>query len=444
MRGNWILAPALLGAFVACSSSSGSGSSCPTTSSLCTGKGKCLVVCPSTSESTISGDFAQVSTGDTIVFEPGTYEFNMQLALGMADDVTVVGAGMGQTILDFHGQAQADDAIFAQGPMKNLVIESLTVKDSPGNAFKTLAVTGMTFKSLEVSWAAMNHTDGAYGIYPVQDQDVLVENCKISGASDSGIYIGQSKNIVVRNNEAFQNVAGIEIENSYFADVYGINAHDNTGGILVFDLPNLQQWGGHNIRVFNNKIENNNTENFALTSDIVSIVPAGTGSFVMANHDVEVFGNTIRGNKTAGFGIISYEVSQQKFTDPNYYEWPKKVYVHDNTWSHNGYQADLRSTVGALLLTGASAYPTPGNAVPDVMYDGIVDPSVMQDPSYPNGNTMIICVHEPTASAVCNGHFDKLDPNNPDLSKTISCDASFFACMLPPLPAVTWPGLPAQ
>jgi hypothetical protein len=160
----------------------------------------------------------------------------------------------------------------------------------------------------------------------------------------------------------------------------------------------------------------------------------------MANHDVEVFGNTITGNKTAGFGVISYEVSQQKFTDPNYYEWPKRVYVHDNTWSHNGYQPDLRSQVGALLLTGASVYPN--GAVPDVMYDGILDPMAMPNTQYPN--TMVICVHEPSASAVCNGHFDKLSMSNPDLSKTIDCNAAQFACMLPPLPAVTWTGLPAQ
>jgi parallel beta-helix repeat protein len=399
-----------------------------------------MVVCPSTSETDISADFASVGTGDTIVFQPGTYEFNMQLVLGMADDVTVVGAGMGQTILDFHKQAQADDAIFAQGPMKNLTIESLSVKDSPGNAFKTLAVTGMTFKSLEVTWTALDHTDGAYGVYPVQDTNVLVENCKISGASDSGIYIGQSQNIVVRNNEAFHNVAGIEIENSFFADVHDNYSHDNTGGILVFDLPNLPQEGGNHVRVFNNKIENNNTENFALTSDIVSLVPAGTGFFVMANHDVEVFGNTITGNKTAAAGIISYAVSMQMFTDPKYYEYPKRIYIHDDTWGNNGYQPDLHSQIGALLLTGASAYPN--GHVPDVMYDGIVDTTVMPDPAYPN--VMIICVHEPTASAVCNGHFDKLSTSNPDLSKTIDCNAAQFACTLPPLPAVTWPGLPAQ
>jgi len=81
---------------------------------------------------------------------------------------------------------------------------------------------------------------------------------------------------------------------------YVVLHHDNTGGILVFDLPGLQQEGGHGIRVYANKMQNNNVENFAASGDIVGLVPAGTGFFVMANHDVEVFGNTITGNVMLG------------------------------------------------------------------------------------------------------------------------------------------------
>jgi hypothetical protein len=46
----------------------------------------------------------------------------------------------------------------------------------------------------------------------------------------------QSDSIVVKNNEVFENVAGIEIENSFNADVHDNNSHDNTVGFLVFDL----------------------------------------------------------------------------------------------------------------------------------------------------------------------------------------------------------------
>ena len=37
--------------------------------------------------------------------------------------------------------------------------------------------------------------------------------------TDAGIYVGQSRNIIVRNSIARYNVAGIEIENCYYADV---------------------------------------------------------------------------------------------------------------------------------------------------------------------------------------------------------------------------------
>jgi parallel beta-helix repeat protein len=74
------------------------------------------------------------------------------------------------------------------------------------------------------------------------------------GASDAGIYVGQSKHIIVRNSKAYQNVAGIEIENSWYADVYENEAFNNTGGILVFDLPDLIQKEGGYVAFFKNKI----------------------------------------------------------------------------------------------------------------------------------------------------------------------------------------------
>jgi parallel beta-helix repeat protein len=382
------------------------------------------------SEADIASDFATVQDNDQLAFAPGTYEFNNQLALGTANGVIVIGSGMGQTILDFHGQQAAEDGLFAQS-VNDLTIEDLTIEETPGNGIKTLGVTGMTFRSLEVKWAALDHTDGPYGLYPVQCKNVMIESCKISGASDSGIYIGQSDHIVVQKNEAFNNVAGIEIENSFNADVHDNNSHDNTGGILVFDLPNLQQEGGHNVRVYNNQIVHNDTRNFAPSGDIVGLVPAGTGFFVMANHDVEVFGNTITDNQTVGAGIISYKISMMTFTDPKYYEYPKRVYLHDNTYSGNGTLPDARNQVGLLLGTLGM------KQVPDVLYDGEVDPAAGS-----GMNTMQICVKEPKADGVCDLEFPKLNANYTNLKMVIDCAAPYLACTLPPLPAVTWTGMP--
>ena len=129
-------------------------------------------------------------------------------------------------------------------------------------------------------------------IYPVQSTNILIDGAVAIGASDAGIYVGQSSQIIVRNSHAESNVAGIEIENSTYADVYNNVAVNNTGGILIFDLPNLPGEGGANTRVFNNEISTNNTGNFAPAGNIVGTVPSGTGLMVLANDNIEIFGNT--------------------------------------------------------------------------------------------------------------------------------------------------------
>ena len=135
--------------------------------------------------------------------------------------------------------------------------------------------------------------------------NVLIDGVVVKGASDAGIYVGQSKNIIVRNSEAQFNVAGIEIENSMNADVHDNLATHNAGGILVFDLPNLPQMGGHSTRVFHNKVVQNDTKNFAKKGAIVGDVPTGTGIMVMANRDIHVFDNDIDGNQTARMVVVT-------------------------------------------------------------------------------------------------------------------------------------------
>ena len=97
-----------------------------------------------------------------------------------------------------------------------------------------------------------------------------------------------------------KNVAGIEIENCTKADVYENVATDNSGGILVFTMPDLPTKDGRECRVFNNKVVANNHDNFAPKGNIVASVPPGTGVMILANDEVEVFDNTIEKNQTGG------------------------------------------------------------------------------------------------------------------------------------------------
>jgi parallel beta-helix repeat protein len=397
----------------------------------------CASFTPASSEKDIAGAVATAKDGACITLAAGTYTFHNQLAFGSGNDVTMSGEGMGQTILDFSGQVGGEDAIFAQS-VKGLTLKGFTVKDPPGNGVKMLSVTGLTYDSLEVTWTGADPSKhGPYGLYPVQCTDVLIQNSKVNGGSDSGVYVGQSQQIVVRNNEVFGNVAGIEIENSWFADVHDNHAHDNTAGILVFSLPMLQQEGGHDVRVYANTVENNNTANFAAMADIVSILPAGTGFFVMACDRVEVFGNTFTGNKTGAGAVIEYADTQLPINDAKYYPYSSNVYFHDNTFSNNGTMPDVTSQFGLLLATGLGGFP--GMRVPDLFWDGVPDPAKGTDV-----NAMQVCVQQPSPSTFCDLNLTQLNSSNTNLAQIATCASPAqapFACTLPALSPVSFPGL---
>ena len=156
------------------------------------------------------------------------------------------------------------------------------------------------------------------------------------------------------------NVAGIEIENCYGADVYGNLATHNTGGILVFDLPNLPQKGGHSVRIFKNRSVDNDTANFAPPGNIVAGVPNGTGVIVMANRDVHVFDNEIGGNGSTNIFIVGY---RQAFTDTGYNPLPSNVVVGGNTHGKAGFAPGPQFEGGQQMLAAMGS-------VPPIVWDG--------------------------------------------------------------------------
>lgn len=295
----------------------------------------------------------------TIIELPaGTYNFLGELS-NSVDNIVLRGQGMTAsdgTVLNFAGQTSGSQGIFGTG--NNFVVEDLAVEDTPGDGIKVEGSNGVTFRRVRVEWTnGPDEDNGPYGLYPVQTRNVLIEDCEVRGASDAGVYVGQSEIIIVRRNYVYENVAGIEIENSKFADVYDNNTTGNTGGILVFDLPGPPVQGGEATRVFNNMIVDNNEPNFAPAGNIVGTVPSGTGLMIMANDDIEVFDNTIIGNQSFGSLIVSYYFVDYLIGKPTYDPVPEKIYIHDNTMSNNAYnpQGDA-ALVGQVLGESTDHY----------------------------------------------------------------------------------------
>ncbi len=399
--------------------------------------GTCVRFDNSTTDAKVQTAIAAAQPNTTFAFAAGTFNFKSTVEIESVNGITVKGAGIDKTILNFAGQASGADGV-SFDKCDSISVHDLAIKDTNADALKANGGTGLHVQNVSVSWSNPDNTKhGPYGIYPVQETNVIIEDSKVSGGNDSGIYMGQSNHIVVRNNEVFQNVAGIEIENSQYADVYNNKTHDNAAGILVFDLPNLQYYGGW-VRVYNNTVSNNDTQNFAPAGDIVANVPTGMGMFVMANHDVEVFGNTVTTSNTASFAVVSYKIldNDDYLQDANYYPYSTKVYVHDNTLSGGGAKPDIANPLGAEL---AQAKATVLNGtLPDILYDGFTDPDAPDANAPANnlpGNPMTICIGTATTS-FANVHADL----GAGFSQA-STDPTPYQCTLPPLPAVTFPGL---
>ena len=308
-----------------------------------------------------------MSEGDTLLIKEGYYLFEDGLSLDV-DDVKIIGEGMDKTILDFKDQQSGAQGFLVTS--NKVTLKDFAILDAKGDALKVIGSKGIYMINLRTEWTGgPKSSNGAYGFYPVESEDVLIDGCVAIGASDAGIYVGQSKNIIVRNSVAQYNVAGIEIENSYYADVYNNLASHNTGGILIFDLPDLPQQGGHHIRVFDNKSIDNDTDNFAPEGNIVGEVPRGTGIIIMANSDVEVFNNVISGNGTVNLSIISYS---DETDDQNYYPHPRRIQIHDNTYGPAGFDPDIETGDLAKAL-----YEISDGDMPDIFWDGVVSVSQM-------------------------------------------------------------------
>ena len=147
--------------------------------------------------------------GDVIALGVGRFVFASSLSLDV-DDVTIRGEGMDKTILSFKNQdAGAEGLIITSDGVS---CEDFAVEDTKGDAIKAKGCDGISFIRVRTEWTdGPMESNGAYGLYPVECRDVLIDGCVAIAASDAGIYVGQSENIIVRNSRAEYNVAGIEI-----------------------------------------------------------------------------------------------------------------------------------------------------------------------------------------------------------------------------------------
>ena len=281
-------------------------------------------------DSAIPGDIVEIEAG---IYNEAVVTDTPNLTLrGVAD------AAGKQPVLD--GQGRHANGISATG--NNVVIENLTLRNYRNNGVFVDGATGIVLRDLFVE------DTGVYGVYPVHCSDVLIERVTATGVNDAGIYVGQCRNIVVRDSIGFGNVIGIEVENSIGAEVYNNETYGNSVGIFIDLLPNLPSKASRGTRLHDNISRDNNLRNFSTPEMTSAMLPNGVGILVLGADDVEIYNNNLKNNNTVGLAVFSAAPFFDNLDiDPN----PERLHAHGNTYSANGSAPD--KLVVELGLYGA-------------------------------------------------------------------------------------------
>lgn len=278
------------------------------------------------------------NSGDLIRVYPGTYSENVYID---KDNIGLQGVVIGGKWPTLDGKKKINDAFLYSG--NGILIENFKIVNYKGNGVMGQAGNNFTIRN---NWII---DTGVYGIFPQYGKNGLIEHNVLSKIADAAIYVGMCDNVDVRHNEVFDNVAGIEIENSRHCLVENNYAHNNTGGILAFVTPGLPIKTTFDVIIRDNFVVDNNHKNFGAPGSTVAGIPPGTGILIMAADDVIVENNIITGNNNTGITIVDLATGAPKANDPNSEGNPDRTVILDNIMFSNGNSPT--GEIKALMLT---------------------------------------------------------------------------------------------
>jgi parallel beta-helix repeat protein len=352
-------------------------------------------------EDKIMEAFLSIKDSTKIEFREGRYNFN-RLSINQGKHIALAGAGPGKTIFDFSAQTQGGEGIRITDVV-GFSIKGIRLQDSKGDLIKLNKCTDVVIDSVHAIWHLADSTSGGYAIYPVLCKNVLIDHSYAEGASDAGIYVGQTQGAIVRNCKATKNVAGCEIENTSNAEVYDNEFYGNTAGFLVFDLPGLSQRGGHT-RAHNNYLHDNNLRNFAKagsfgTSWGVGNAAPGSGIIILATSDVELYDNRIINNNSSAISIASGltvdDKAMEKIT-PAYFPISRNIRIHGNviemgqTFPQEAFTHHMGQMLVGVEQKLAQLDPARKNSrIPFILYDGVTT-NIINKGTEPNPDSICI------------------------------------------------------
>ena len=274
----------------------------------------------------IRAALARARPGDRIEVMPGTYREGAAGDLNALtitlDGISLVGRsrrGHEVVLENAGGQSygiwvspadsagpgpQADDEHPPCG-LVGSVIHDFSIR---GFTVRGFAVHGVHLACVDGFSMVGNRADGngVYGLFPVVSRHGLMTgNLATATATDAGIYVGQSDDVLIAGNIAHDNELGLEVENSRNCAVIGNQVFGNTLGLFVDILPFLERKTQEDTLVAFNSVHDNNRPNTASPDDLLGVLPPGLGILVAGGRDTTVAANDVRNNGFAGIAVAS-------------------------------------------------------------------------------------------------------------------------------------------
>ncbi|HKP90985.1 MAG TPA: parallel beta-helix domain-containing protein [Thermoleophilaceae bacterium] len=290
----------------------------------------------------------RASSGDTVKVKPGTYKDTAKdcatCALSITkNDIKLVGAKdptkvvlrakSGQETGISVSKANPDDCLKRDGRrVKRSLIKGLTVKGFEENGLLLFCVDNWRITNVRATG------NDEYGFFPLFSGKGRLDHSFASGASDTGLYVGQSHDVQMDHNVATKNVVGLELENTYRSAVHDNVAFGNTAGFISVVLPNLEVKFNRNNDIKDNDLHGNNKANTCGDNhDVVCNVPSGSGLVMVSTDRNLVTGNKVKNNKTAGIATVSYCILLgSEECHPDFEPNPDNNHITGNTVTGNG------------------------------------------------------------------------------------------------------------
>ncbi len=308
---------------------------------------------------TIQAAVDAANPGDTVRVPPGIYRENV---LVTKDNITIEGSA--GAILDGTGLSGSGITVRSLTPlarMKGFRLSGLRIQNYVRNGVILSRVDNYQIDHGEFV------DNAAYGIFPIRAFQGLIEFNKVYGSDDTGIYIGQSSDAIIRNNHVTDCTVGISVEVSSRMIIQDNRVMDNTIGVLAALLPGLSVTETKTIEVSRNLILRNNRPNpVSDPADILSQLPSGVGLLIFGADQVFVTENKISDNDSAGVAVMQVPPALAAL-DPRIEPFPDQNSIRGNMVLSNGSDPDpkIAPFTGGDLLWDLSGI---GNCWSDNIY----------------------------------------------------------------------------